>query len=119
MSSGVACTSESEALSPIAIVGMGCRFPGGANTPATFWQILLEGRDTVTEIPRDRIDLEPYFDPASPLHGKFASRAGGYIDQPIGGFDPLFFGIAPREAAYMDPQHRLLLEIAWEALEDA
>ena len=119
MSSGVACTSESEALSPIAIVGMGCRFPGGANTPAAFWQILLEGRDTVTEIPRDRIDLEPYFDPSSPLHGKFASRAGGYIDQPIGGFDPLFFGIAPREAAYMDPQHRLLLEIAWEALEDA
>src|SRR5438067_11056570 len=119
MSNDVAGTRGEGAAQPIAIIGMGCRFPGGANTPAAFWNVLLEGRDTVTEIPRDRYDTQPYFDPSSPLYGKLSTAAGGYIDGPIGDFDPSFFGIAPREAVYMDPQHRLLLEVAWEALEDA
>src|SRR3979490_29210 len=104
MSSEVAGTIGASTTQPIAIIGMGCRFPGGANTPAAFWQVLREGRDAITEIPRDRFDTEPYFDPTSPLYGGLVTRAGGYIDAPIGGFDPLFFGIAPREAIYMDPQ---------------
>ncbi len=93
---------------PVAIVGIGCRFPAGGGDPAQFWQALAEGRDGVGA-PPDR--------PGATL-ANGAARPGGYLAE-IAGFDPTFFGIAPREAVFMDPQHRLLLEVAWEALEDA
>ena len=103
---------------PIAIVGIGCRFPGGATDPERFWQLLRSGTDAITRVPADRWSAER-FAAADP-------EAGGTIPAPYGGFlgdvrsfDPHFFGITPREALAMDPQQRLVLEIAWEALEDA
>ena len=100
----------------VAITGMGCRFPGGANTPEQFWQLLCEGVDAITEIPRDRFDVDALFDPDPAAPGKIYTRWGGYLDG-IDEFDADFFGIAPREARRMDPQQRILLEVAWEALE--
>jgi phthiocerol/phenolphthiocerol synthesis type-I polyketide synthase C len=94
---------------PIAIVGIGCRFPG-ADRPAAFWRLLSDGVDAITEIPADRWDAD--------ASETAATRWGGFLDQ-VDQFDPQFFGISPREAARMDPQQRLLLEVAWEALEDA
>ncbi|MEM9455501.1 MAG: amino acid adenylation domain-containing protein [Myxococcota bacterium] len=98
---------------PIAIVGMGCRFPGGAHSPEAYWQLLREGVDAVGTVPPDRWTIPPNpSGPADPTsHGAFLDG----VDQ----FDAAFFGISPREAMSMDPQHRLLLEVAWEALEDA
>lgn len=103
---------------PIAIIGIGCRFPGGVKDPDSFWQFLAGGGDAIQEIPPDRIDLETYFDPTPATPGKMSTRWGGFLDQ-IDAFDAAFFGISPREAERMDPQQRLLLEVAWEALEDA
>lgn len=102
---------------PIAIVGIGCRLPGGANSAEQFWQLLREGRDAITEVPPERWDLALHFDadPQRPLHQHV--RHGGFIDG-IDRFDPGFFGISPREAVCMDPQQRLLLEVAWQAIED-
>jgi len=102
---------------PIAIIGMGCRFPGASN-PRAFWKLLQEGGDAVREIPADRWDANAFRepDPASPE--RISSGKAGLIDS-VDGFDWRAFRIAPREAKYMDPQHRLLLEVAWEALEDA
>lgn len=106
------------AASPIAIVGMGCRFPGGAIDPATYWQLLHDGFDAITEVPPARWDTEAYYDPRPNQPGKLYTRHGGFIDD-IEQFDALFFGITPREADNMDPQQRLLLEVSWEALEAA
>ncbi|HEV2131287.1 MAG TPA: polyketide synthase, partial [Longimicrobiaceae bacterium] len=103
---------------PIAIVGMGMRFPGGGNDAASFWKILYEGIDVVAEVPRDRWDVDAFFDPDPDVVGKTYSRQGAFLDG-IDRFDPHFFGISPREAAGMDPQQRLLLEVSWEALENA
>ena len=103
---------------PVAIVGIGCRFPGGADSPRTFWRLLLDGVDTITEIPRDRFDLEVFFDPRPATPGKVNTRYGGFLEG-IDRFDADFFGIAPREAELLDPQQRLLLEVGWEALADA
>ena len=103
---------------PIAIVGMGCRFPGGADGPDAFWQLLREGRDAIREVPRERWDVDALYDPDPAAAGKVASRWGGFLDG-VDGFDAAFFGISPREAVHMDPQQRLWLEVAWEALEDA
>jgi len=110
--------AEHARTEPIAIVGMGCRFPGGANSPEAFWRLLRDGVDTVTEVPAERWDIEAFFDadPAAP--GKMYTRWGAFIDN-VDKFDPGFFGISPREVFSMDPQHRLLLEVAWEALEYA
>ena len=105
-------------MEPIAIIGIGCRFPNGADCPAAFWQILRDGVDAITEVPTDRWDLRTYYDPDPNKPGKMNTRWGGFLRQ-IDQFDALFFGISPREAAAMDPQQRLLLEVAWEALEDA
>lgn len=107
--------SKSEA---IAIVGMGCRFPGGSNNPAAFWQTLSNGVDATGEIPPDRWDVDAFYDPDPAVRGKMYVRRGGFLDQ-VDQFDPLFFGISPREASSMDPQQRLLLEVSWEALEHA
>ena len=102
----------------IALVGIGCRFPGGVSDAASFWRLLSAGWDAITEIPRDRIDIDHYFDAAPATRGRMMTRWGGYLDR-IDDFDADFFGISPREAERMDPQQRLLLETAWEALEDA
>ena len=102
----------------IAIIGVGCRFPGGVNDTESLWKLLVEGREGVVEIPPDRWNVERYYDPEPGLAGKSIVRRGGFIEG-IDQFDPQFFGISPREAPYVDPQHRLLLETAWEAIEDA
>jgi acyl transferase domain-containing protein/acyl carrier protein len=103
---------------PIAIVGIGCRFPGGADSPVRFWQNLLAGVNGVREIPPDRWSLEGFFDPRPGTPGRSVTKWGGFVDR-IEHFDAGFFGISPREAAEMDPQQRLMLMVAWEALEDA
>ncbi len=102
---------------PIAIIGIGCRFPGGANDPDTFWKLLEEGVDAVTEVPADRWNAGTFYNPRPGVPGKTQARWGGFVEG-IDRFDPHFFGISPREAVRMDPQQRLLLETAWEALED-
>lgn len=103
---------------PIAIIGIGCRFPGGANSPDSFWKLLCDGVDAVTEVPADRWNMDKFYDPDPGKPGKSYARHGGFI-QGVDLFDPEFFGISHREAARMDPQQRLLLEVTWEALEDA
>src|SRR5690606_35053238 len=103
---------------PIAIVGLSCRFPGGADSPEAFWRLLRDGVDAVTEIPPDRWDADAYYDPDPDAPGKMATRWGAFLPR-VDAFDPRLFGITPREAAGMDPQQRLLLELSWEALERA
>ncbi|NES41137.1 type I polyketide synthase, partial [Moorena sp. SIO2C4] len=102
---------------PIAIIGMGCRFPGAKN-PEEFWELLCNGIDAITEVPASRWDNELFYDADISKPGKTNSRWGGFLEQ-VDRFDPNFFGISPRETQTMDPQQRLLLELAWEALEDA
>ena len=109
---------EGRGREPIAIVGMGCRFPGRADTPEQYWDLLVRGCDAIGEIPRERMDLDPVFDPRPQIPGKTYSRWAGLLEAP-GDFDAEFFGISPREAVTMDPQQRLLLEVSWAALEDA
>jgi acyl transferase domain-containing protein/NADPH:quinone reductase-like Zn-dependent oxidoreductase/NAD(P)-dependent dehydrogenase (short-subunit alcohol dehydrogenase family)/acyl carrier protein len=103
---------------PIAIVGMGCRFPGGASTPERFWQLLQSGTDAIREVPPERWNVDDYYDPDISAPGKMRTRWGGFLDE-IDRFDAGFFSIAPREASTLDPQQRLLLEVVWEALDDA
>lgn len=103
---------------PIAIVGMGCRFPGGVNDAESFWDLLIAGRDAITTVPGWRYDVEKLYDPDPHAKGKIATKWGGFLESPEM-FDPAFFGIAPVEAVGMDPQQRMLLEVSWEALEDA
>ena len=102
---------------PIAIVGMGCRFPG-ANNLDTFWDLLKNGVDAISEVPTDRWDIDKYYAADKDAEGKMYTRYGGFIDE-IDKFDPSFFGIVPKEAHKMDPQQRLLLEVTWEAFENA
>src|SRR3954468_12580241 len=110
--------SERSAKEPIAITGMACRFPGGADTPEAFWRLMCEGRSGVREVPPDRWNLQELYDPDTSAPGKVSTRWGGFIDR-IDQFDPAAFEIAPREAAFMDPQQRLMLEVIFEALENA
>jgi acyl transferase domain-containing protein/acyl carrier protein len=102
---------------PIAIVGIGCRFPG-ADSPAACWTLLKNGVDAISEVPPDRWDLAAFYDPDPKRPGKMYSRWGGFLEH-IDRFDAQFFKIAPREAVYMDPQQRLLLEVCSEAFDDA
>lgn len=103
---------------PIALVGMGCRFPGGVRGPDDLWRLLVEGRDAVTEVPPDRWDLDAWFDADPAARGRIATRWGGFLDD-IRGFDAAYFDISPREAERMDPQQRIALEVACEAVEHA
>jgi acyl transferase domain-containing protein/acyl-CoA synthetase (AMP-forming)/AMP-acid ligase II/acyl carrier protein len=105
------------AVDAIAIIGIGCRFPG-APDPESFWQLLRDGKDAITEVPADRWDLQALYDPNRATLGKMHTRWGGFL-QGVDLFDAPFFRISPREAAHMDPQQRLLLEVTWEALEHA
>jgi acyl transferase domain-containing protein/SAM-dependent methyltransferase len=108
---------QREASEPIAIIGLGCRFPG-ADDPDAYWHLLRNGIDAIGEVPRDRWDVEALFDSDPDAAGKVYTRHGGYLDR-VDEFDAAFFGISPREATSLDPQQRLLLEVTWEALEHA
>lgn len=103
---------------PIAVIGIGCRFPGGANSPSEYWQMLLDGVDAIREIPASRWVADDWYDPDLRASGKMNTRWGSFVEN-VAQFDPAFFGIAPREAAAMDPQQRLILEVTWEALWNA
>ncbi|MFT6841713.1 MAG: acyl transferase domain-containing protein/NADPH:quinone reductase-like Zn-dependent oxidoreductase [Psychroserpens sp.] len=103
----------------IAIVGMGCRFPGGASNPEQYWELLKNGIDATCEVPKERWDLKRFYDPDRSAIGKTYVSRGGFLNGAIDEFDPAFFGISPREATPMDPQQKLLLEVVWEAFEDA
>jgi acyl transferase domain-containing protein len=102
---------------PLAIVGIGCHFPGGAHTPDLFWELMHSGIDATCEVPETRWNADKYHDPNPKKVGKMATRRGGFLSE-IDQFDPQFFGISPREANLVDPQQRLLLRTTWEALED-
>ena len=103
---------------PIAVVGIGCRFPGGVTGPDSYWDFLEKGTDAIREVPADRWDAEAFYDPDPMAPGRMPTKWGAYLED-ISGFDAEFFGITPREAAAMDPQQRVLLEVAYEALENA
>src|SRR5215213_4352783 len=110
--------AESARTEPIAVVGMGCRFPGGADGPEAYWRLLRDGVDAITDVPPERWNVDEYYDPDPETPGKMYSRHGGFLKN-VDQFDAAFFRITPREAASLDPQQRLLLEVCWEALEDA
>ena len=103
---------------PLAVVGMACRLPGGIDGPDTLWEALRAGREVVADIPEDRWDVDAFYDPAPGAPAKMYIRRGGFVAG-MDLFDAGFFHISPREAQGMDPQHRLLLEVTWEALEHA
>ncbi len=106
------------AREPIAVVGMGCRYPGGIRTPDEFWELLKSGRDILRDIPSERWDVDAHYDPEITVPGKMYVRHGYYLDD-IDQFDPQFFGLSPREAESLDPQQRLVMEVSWETLEHA
>jgi acyl transferase domain-containing protein/NADPH:quinone reductase-like Zn-dependent oxidoreductase len=103
----------------VAIVGIGCRFPGGIEGPDSFWDLVVRKGDGIVEVPADRWNLAKFYDPDPDAPGRMYTRHGGFLTQSLWEFDAEFFGISQREASIMDPQQRLLLEVAWEALDDA
>lgn len=109
---------EYQRTEPIAIIGMGCRFPGGINSPEQFWQLLYHGVDAITEVPANRWDLDAYYDTDPKTTGQRHTLYGAFLEN-VDQFDAAFFHIAPREAEMLDPQQRLWLEVCWEALESA
>lgn len=109
---------EQEKNEPIAIIGIGCRYPGDIHDTESFWNLIDNATDAVTDVPKSRWDAEALYDPNPAVLGKVVSRSGGFVDD-IEQFDADFFGISAREAVSLDPQQRLLLETSWKALEDA
>ena len=103
---------------PIAIVGIGCRFPGGCHDVESFWKLLAEGRSGICEVPVDRWNRDRFYHPGGGVPGTMVTKWGGFVDN-LDQFDASFWGVSPREAMRMDPQQRWLLEVAWEAIEDA
>lgn len=112
------CERMPENRESIAVIGMGCRFAGGVNSTESFWELLIEGRDGVTRIPENRWERYLEADPQNAAALRETTRMGAFVDG-IAEFDAGFFGILPREAEQMDPQHRMMLEVTWEALEHA
>ena len=110
--------SRIAAAEPVAVVGIGCRFPGDVFGPDGFWRLLVDGVDAIGEVPADRWDAEAFYDPDPLAPGRMTTKWGGFVSD-VAGFDAEFFGITPREAEAMDPQQRMLLEVTWEALEHA
>ncbi|MFG1935055.1 type I polyketide synthase [Mycobacterium sp. NPDC048908] len=110
--------SRIAAAEPVAVVGIGCRFPGGVVGPEAYWTFLANGGDAISEIPPDRWNADEFYDPDTFAPGRMSSKWGGFLSDVVG-FDADFFGISPREAEAMDPQQRVMLEVAWEALEHA
>jgi acyl transferase domain-containing protein/NADPH:quinone reductase-like Zn-dependent oxidoreductase len=108
----------SKSTDQIAIIGIGCSFPGGVESPDALWQFLCRGGDAIVEVPADRWNVDAVYDPTPGTPGKSICRRAGLL-RDVASFDAGFFGISPREAAQMDPQQRLLLQVAWRALEDA
>jgi polyketide synthase 5 len=103
---------------PVAVIGMACRLPGGIDSPELLWKALIRGDDLITEVPPDRWSIDDHYDPQPGMQGRSVSKWGAFLDD-VAGFDSEFFGINEREAASLDPQHRLLLETSWEAVEHA
>ena len=103
-------------VTPVAVVGMGCRLPGGIESPEQLWEALLRGDDLITEVPADRWDVDEYYDPEPGVPGRSVCKWGSFVSD-VADFDPEFFGINEKEAAAIDPQHRLLLQASWEAME--
>ena len=108
-----------ESYEPIALIGIGCRFPGDSHDPESFWKLLVSGSDAIVDVPPERWNLKRFYDEDHNKPGKMYIKQGGFLQQRVDKFDALFFGITPREAECIDPQQRLLLETSWEALEDA
>jgi epothilone polyketide synthase D len=104
---------------PIAIIGIGCRFPAGIGDPQSFWSVIAAGTDGIVDIPPDRWGADDYFHPDPDVPARMFVRRGGFLRGSIDSFDAGFFGMTPREACVLDPQQRLLLEVTWEAMEDA
>src|SRR5271168_4350574 len=112
------CALRTATVTPVAVIGMACRLPGGVDSPHDLWQALLRGDDFIGEISADRWDADLYYDPEPGVPGRSVSRWGAFLDD-VGGFDCDFFGLTEREATAIDPQHRLLLETSWDAIEHA
>ncbi|MEM7032085.1 MAG: SDR family NAD(P)-dependent oxidoreductase [Chloroflexota bacterium] len=108
-----------ETKKPVAIIGMACRFPGGVNSPDDFFDLIVNKTDAIVEVPADRWNHKRFFHSDEKKPGKTYAKFGGFLQEDIYAFDPLFFGISPREAEVLDPQQRYLLQVSYEALEDA
>src|SRR5690348_14590888 len=115
---GSSPTMGATAVTPVAVIGMACRLPGGIDSPELLWEALVRGDDLITEIPPDRWDVDEYYDPEPGVPGRSVSKWGSFLDD-VAGFDSEFFEINEREGTAIDPQHRILLETSWEAMEHA
>ncbi|NMM42640.1 type I polyketide synthase [Pseudoalteromonas arctica] len=113
------CKEHQNLNHQFAIIGMGCRFPGGCDSPDLFWRNILDGVDCISDVPKDRWDIRKFYDENRNKPSKMHTLQAGFVNQDLRTFDPLFFGISPREAEIMDPMQRMLLEVTWEAFENA